>query len=114
MKKLIVFILSALIFFPAYARGEADSYKQWHDEGYSAGYEYGKKAEKYEPVTSFEALKRDTIQPKYEEMKALARHAEAEEFLKATEDGFYSGYRAGYYREKEAELVELLEKKTEK
>ena len=114
MKKTIIFMLFAFILFPSCARGESGSYQDLHDQWYSEGYEYGKKAEKYDPVTSFEAVKKDAVQPKYDEMKAVAKHEEAEEFLKAAEDGFYSGYRAGYYREKESELVELLEKKAEK
>ena len=90
MKKTIIFMLFAFILFPSCARGESGSYQDLHDQWYSEGYEYGKKAEKYDPVTSFEAVKKDAVQPKYDEMKAVAKHEEAEEFLKAAEDGFYS------------------------
>ena len=59
-------------------------------------------------------MKEQKLDPALDELKAVAKQDEASDLEKAAEDGFYSGYRAGYYREKEAELLEMLEKEAEK
>ncbi|MEA3489957.1 MAG: hypothetical protein U9R44_06445 [Candidatus Omnitrophota bacterium] len=114
MKKIISVILTVLILLPPAGYGESDSHKTWYDQWYSRGYEEGKKAEKYDPGASYKILKTKVISPKHEELRAVAKYQEAEEYLKAAEDGFYSGYRSGYYREKESGLLQILEKQPEK
>lgn len=114
MKKLLSVILSILLLSTLSAYGESGSHQDWYDHSYSEGYEAGKKDEKYDSETSFGAYESKELRQKYDELQTVGRHAEAEEYLKAAQKGFYAGYRSGHYREKESELVKILEKKTEK
>ena len=110
MKKVLLVILSGLLFvYSAYA--ESKFYRQWYDHWQSTGCEEGKEADKYDPDASYEKYESAAIQPKVQEFQGMVQHQKAEEFLKAAKKGFYDGYRSGYYREKEGEIVELIEAK---
>ncbi|MFH1552555.1 MAG: hypothetical protein ABID83_02820 [Candidatus Omnitrophota bacterium] len=111
MKKFLLVILCGLM-FTCVAHGESDFYRQWYDYWYSIGDESGKEAKKYDPDTSYKKYETENIQPKYDELQAVVEYKKAEEYLKASKEGFYAGYRSGYYREKEKEIVATIEEKS--
>ncbi|GEM_PF-2936371 len=110
MRKFLLMILIGL-FFACPAHTESESYRQWYDQWQSVGYEAGGKADKYDPDAAYQEHETMTIKPKVRELQAMVEHEKAEEYSNAAKKGFYEGYRSGYYREKEGEIVELIEAK---
>jgi hypothetical protein len=110
MKK-ILFSALVLLMAASLAYGESEFYNQWFDHWNSEGLEAGKKDDKYDPDASYAVCRDSTIMAKYKELKDQSEQAKAEEFLQAATKGFYAGYRSGYYRDKEGEIIESLETK---
>lgn len=104
-----IIVASMLMVLPAYAG--TDFYQQWHDKSYDKGFEEGKVAEVFAPEARYKAYETDIVHPAYKELQTSVEHQMAAEMLEAAKKGFYAGYRAGYYRDKEGEIVEVLEKK---
>ncbi len=110
MKKFILFFLCILMVSPV-ALAQPDFYRQWYDHWYSKGSEEGKKDEKYDPDTSYGHFCKEKIEPKYQDLNATDQPEKGKEFLRASREGFYSGYRAGYYKEQAGEIVDVIKEK---
>ncbi|MDP8299246.1 MAG: hypothetical protein P9L88_05020 [Candidatus Tantalella remota] len=110
MKKLIS-ILVCILMIGGYVHAQPDFYRQWYDHWYSEGYEEGKKDEKFDPDGKYEPFHKEQIEPAYQEFKAIEQPKKAKDYLRASREGFYAGYRAGYYREQAGEIVNVMKEK---
>jgi hypothetical protein len=111
MKKIVIIpLIISLVALAYFSFADNGEYKAWRDGWYSTGYQDGKNAERFDLEKNYSQHKETVITDEEETLISRNRHKAAEVYVKAAREGYQRGYKAGYYREKQAELLGVIEK----